>query len=136
MATVATASAKSKELVTAEHLQSLAHSIGVSLAKEDVEQWRDLVASTQESMSIVQALDDYVPVVDLERFPRQNIHRPAQTENPGNAWAWKAQIDGVADGPLKGLSFCLKDNIAVKGVPMLIGTEVITNFTPEVDASQ
>ena len=87
-------------------------------------------------MDAVDALPDYVPQVDLNRFPRQDVHRPPQNENPGNAWAWKAKIQGSTGGPLEGVTFCLKDNIAVKDVPMLIGTEVITDYIPNVDASK
>lgn len=135
MATVGTASASSREKVSIQHLESLAGSIGVTLPQEHLEEWRNLVAATQDSMDAVDALPDYVPQVDLTRFPRQDVHRPPPNENPGNAWAWKARIQGSAGGPLAGVTFCLKDNIAVKDVPMLIGTDVITDYVPNVDAS-
>jgi amidase len=73
--------------------------------------------------------------VNHEKYPRQNIHRPAQDQNSGNAWAWKARIEGDANGALSGVTFCLKDNISVAGVPMLLGTDMFTGYTPDVDAS-
>lgn len=38
-------------------------------------------------------------------------------------------------GKLEGKTFALKDNIALKGVPMLLGTNFIQNFTPDCDAT-
>lgn len=135
MATVGIASPQSRQKITPQHLEELAGSIGLSIPDEHVEQWRELVAATQDSLDIVEALPNYVPEVDLDRFPRKRVHRPLRSENPGNAWAWKVSIEGAKDGLLSGLTFCLKDNIAVKDVPMLIGTEVVTDFIPDVDAS-
>jgi amidase len=81
---------------------------------------------------------DYVPYVDEQRFPRENIHFPARSENSHGAWAWKCNIiDKKADGKgkLHGKTFALKDNIAVKGVPMLLGTNFIKDYVPDLDAT-
>ena len=136
MATLAPASKASKEKVSVLALEELTRNIGVELPEEQKEEWRDLIASVQDSINVVEGLPDYVPQVDLQRFPRTNVHRPPKNENPGNAWAWKATIQGAPSGPLKDLTFCLKDNIAVKDVPMLVGTDVFTDYVPDVDASE
>jgi hypothetical protein len=33
--------------------------------------------------------DDYYPVPDRERFPRQDLHFPTAENNPLGAWAWR-----------------------------------------------
>ena len=81
---------------------------------------------------------DYVQPTDEERFPRENIHFPGKSENSHGAWAWKCNIidkQRKGDGKLHGKTFALKDNVAVKGVPMLLGTSFIKNYVPDVDAT-
>jgi amidase len=136
MATFGIASSKSRQKITIQDVENLTRDIGVELPEEHKAEWRDLIASVQDSIDVVEALADYVPEVDLERFARKNVHRPERKDNPGNAWAWKATVEGASHGPLSGVTFCLKDNIALKDVPMLVGTEVFTEYTPDVDASE
>lgn len=95
MATIAAASPNAKSQVTSGIIRDLTAQIGVKLPEKDVEQWRELIASVQDSIDIVEALPDYIPSVDLNRFPRENVHRPKREENPGNAWAYKVRINGV-----------------------------------------
>ncbi|KAF2793924.1 amidase signature enzyme [Melanomma pulvis-pyrius CBS 109.77] len=135
MATFGIASNANKQKITIRDVEKLTRDIGVDLPEHHKEEWRELIASVQDSIDIVQALPDYVPEVDLQRFPRENVHRPEKSVNPGNAWAWRATIEGDSEGPLKGVTFCLKDNICVKDVPMLVGTDVFTDYIPDVDAT-
>ena len=136
MATLQNASESSRSKFTVDNILEITSSIGVKLPDEYLEQWRELIATVQDSIDVVQSLPDYVPSVDLEKYPRQNIHRPQRSENSGNAWAFKVRIEGASDGPLKGTTFCLKDNIAIKDVPMLVGTDVFMDYVPDVDASE
>lgn len=80
---------------------------------------------------------DYIPAVDEERFPREDIHFPEKSENSHGAWAWKCSIvdKQAKGGKLQGKTFAIKDNVAVKGVPMLLGTNFIKGFVPECDAT-
>jgi amidase len=72
-----------------------------------------------------------VPPVDLDRFPRENIHFPEKSDNPLNAWAWRCSIkDKSPEGLLKGKTVTVKDNIAVKDVPMLMGTDMVKGYVP------
>jgi amidase len=72
--------------------------------------------------------------VDEERFPRRNIHFPTPEKNPLNAWAWRCEIQDQTSsanpGLLAGRTIVLKDNIAVKGVPMLMGTDMVNGYVP------
>jgi amidase len=80
---------------------------------------------------------DYVPALDEVRFPRKDVHSPDQAQNSHGAWAWKCTVtdEHKTGGKLEGKTFALKDNIALKGVPMLLGTNFIQNFTPDCDAT-
>jgi amidase len=80
---------------------------------------------------------DYIPVMDEARFPRENIHFPERSANTHGAWAWKCNIIDKKSkgGKLQGKAFALKDNVAVKGIPMLLGTNFIKGFVPDCDAT-
>ncbi|KAH6675871.1 amidase signature domain-containing protein [Halenospora varia] len=119
MATVHTASALNKETITLAKIQAITTSLGLKITEADLDDWHSLLASNQDSIDVVESLPDYLPIVDLERFPRQN----------------KCRIEGASKGPLKGMIMVLKDNIAVKDVPMLFGTDMFTDYTPDVDAT-
>ena len=82
-------------------------------------------------------MPDYVPLVDEERFSREAIHFPDSKENSHGAWAWKCNIVDKQEnnGKLKNKTFALKDNIAVKGVPMLLGTNFVKGYVPDCDAT-
>lgn len=136
MATLTAASEDAKSKVTAAKISLVLGKIGLELPSDQVSQWHDIIASVQESIEIVEALPNYYPPVDLEQYPRIRVHRPPPGENEGNSWAWKARIEGKKNGPLSGVSLCLKDNIAVKDVPMLLGTDIFTDYIPQTDASK
>jgi amidase len=75
--------------------------------------------------------------VDEQRFPRENTHFPEKAQNSHGAWAWKCSIidKQAKGGKLHGKTFALKDNIAVKDVPMLLGTNFIKDYVPDCDAT-
>ena len=68
-----------------------------------------------------------------------DAHRPWNLENVFGSSTAEQQRDGapIANryGLLNGKTVNLKDNIAVKGVPCLLGTEVFTDWTPNMDAT-
>jgi amidase len=72
------------------------------------------------------------PVLPATRDPGR---RPKASEDPWNAivrWCW-AQAD--ADGILTGKRVALKDNIAIAGVPLTCGSEVLQGHIPAEDAT-
>lgn len=136
MATLTGASESHKTTVTEEKINHVLSQIDLQLPSDQISQWHDIIASVQESIDVVESLPDYFPPVDLDKYPRLDVHRPPVEENEGNAWAWKARIAGKEGGPLSGVTFCLKDNIAIKDVPMLMGTDMFSDYTPKTDASE
>jgi amidase len=94
-----------------------------------------LLAAVHDIAETVNALEDYHPPTDLERFSRKNIHRPTPAENVlGHAWSYKFSIkDDSIKGPLTGKTVCLKDCITVAGVPQVMGTDIIKPWVPEAD---
>jgi amidase len=66
------------------------------------------------------------------------VHFATAEENEYGAWAWKCDIsdpNSKPDSLLHGKTVALKDCIAVEGVPMLLGTNFFTDYTPGTDAT-
>ena len=100
-------------------------------------EYRQLLAAAHDVAEHILQLPDYLPHTDTERYPRENIHRPSEAEQDyGNAWAHKFLLRGNTAGRiLRGKTVCLKDNVAVAGVPQFFGTDAIPAWIPESDAT-
>ena len=122
--------------VTSSVLQETLDKLGgVTIKNEELEDYRRLLAVFHESAEELMAMPDYEPPVDLERFPREDVHFPKKKDNVYGAWAWRCSIQDkgvkkVGMGLLQGKTVVVKDNIAVKDVPMLIGTDFIKGYVP------
>ncbi|KAF2102552.1 amidase signature enzyme [Rhizodiscina lignyota] len=125
--------------VSAAVLDDCCKTLGVTVKEDEHEDYRKLLAVFHESAEELMALPDYEPPVDLERFPRRNLHFPDKKDNEYGAWAWKFDLKDIRPSMTKGLlagkRLALKDNIAVKDVPMLVGTDFFKGFVPTTDAT-
>jgi amidase len=117
--------------VTSQVLDSVCSSLGVSIEDDERDEYRTLLAVFHDAAEELMAVPDVAPKTDLDRFPRENIRFPNASENTHGAWAWKCDIqEAQGEGILKGKSVVMKDNIAVKDVPMLMGTSFVKDYTP------
>lgn len=147
--------AKSGNPVSADTVASLCSQLDVSIEEEHADDYRRLLAVFHDACEQLMEMDgmshyvdapaliethsatDYVPTVDEHRFPRKAIQFPDPADNTHGAWAWKCTVvdENQNDGKLAGKTFALKDNVALKGVPMLLGTNFIQDFIPDCDAT-
>lgn len=83
---------------------------GLSIPADQVGEYTSFLKGIWEIWNDVDAMDDYVPSVDEERFPREHVHRPDSEDNPANAWAWRVTIKDKKPnkGLLAGKTVCLK----------------------------
>ncbi|KAF8206526.1 amidase signature domain-containing protein [Mycena galopus ATCC 62051] len=128
--------------VAPSQIQETAKRIGVTVPDADVDAYCVLISSLDACVALIDAEEDYVPHLDLERFPRVNIHRPTPAENVAeyNAWAHKVHIASTSPvdraGSLAGFSIAIKDTVNIGGVPSLLGTDVFSKpFVPAYDAT-
>lgn len=150
--------------VTADVLDNICNELGMSLKDDEKEQYQRLLAVYHDSVvsllalpgkmisvhatpqaraaedhTIIIFMTDYVPETDLNRFPRENVRFPAPEDNPLGAWAWQCDIEDKRQkqdpGLLEGRTVAIKDNIAIKDVPMLMGTRFVKNYVPNTDAT-
>ncbi|OAL17280.1 hypothetical protein AYO22_11845 [Fonsecaea multimorphosa] len=124
--------------VTTDDLDRACEILGVSIKNEEKAEYVNLLAVYHDSMAKLMAVEDYIPQVDHDRFERRNVHFPEPADNPYGAWAWRCEISDRTPDPkalLHGKTVALKDCIAVAGVPMLLGTNFFSGYTPATDAA-
>jgi amidase len=126
--------------IIAQDIIALGKDLHVAEKPEDLDQYAKLLAVYHDACEEIMAMDDYIPTTNLGRFPRENVYKPEGEENNWNAWGYKVEIKDEEsrdnnEGLLKGFTAVLKDCIGIAKVPMLLGTDFITNFVPEADAT-
>ena len=114
--------------------------LGVGLDPKESDDYYELLAAVHDCAEHISSLPDYQPVPDTERYPRQNVRRPEGDDQlHGAAWAHRFLIRGSQNSgyhvPLAGKTVCIKDCIAVAGVPQFYGTDAFPPWTPSTDAT-
>jgi amidase len=124
--------------VTVKDLDRACEILGVTIKDEEKAEYVNLLAVYHDSMAKLMAAEDYTPELDHDRFERKNVHFPSPDENSHGAWAWKCDIRDSKPNPsslLYGKTVALKDCIAVGGLPLLLGTNFFSDYTPSTDAT-
>lgn len=117
---------------TQQQMKDIAADLGMSLSDDQI---ADFIAAMDENFKSYDALSEMSDEVPQVEYPRTPGYRPTGDENPYNAWYVKSEITGQSDGPLKGKTAVLKDNICVAGVPMMNGSSTLEGYMPEIDAT-
>ena len=124
----------------------------MNLDPAESDDYHALLAAVYDCAEYVSGLPDYQPVPDVQRYPRRAIRRPRDDEQQfGAAWAHLFQIWGSQTGSskhgnkdesrntsstyLEGKTVCIKDCIAVAGVPQFYGSDAFLPWTPATDAT-
>ena len=116
---------------TAE-LRAVARTLGVSLSEADAGSYRGLMEGSICAYEALEAMPDELPPVS---YSRPAGRRPAEGEDPYNAWCVLAEIKGAAGGRLAGKRVAIKDNVCVAGLQMMNGASLLEGYVPEADAS-
>ena len=118
---------------TIEQLREIADSFGMALSDEDLGTFGGLMAGFLAACGEAERLAPPDPLAP--RYPRTAGWRPDPSDNPYNAWYWRCDIAGAADGPLAGQRVVVKDSVCVAGIPMMNGSAALEGYVPEVDAT-
>lgn len=117
---------------TQEEMMAVAIQLGMHLSPAQIDEYLALMVPTVGAYNVLDQMPDELPRVKYARTPG---YMPSGADNPYNAWYYKAEITGAADGKLKGKTFAIKDNVCVAGVPMMNGSSTLQGYVPEVDAT-
>lgn len=61
--------------------------------------------------------------------------RLTKEQDPLNAFTWACRVEGAPEGALSGKTVGLKDNIALAGVPLTMGSHFMDGYIPDFDAA-
>ena len=115
-----------------QDLHELAAEFHFKLTDAEAEQYLAPVLGTIDGYA---ALDDLDDPSAPPAYPRDPGRPPEPGENPVNGWAWRCSIHGRPGGPLAGRTAAIKDNTAVAGLPLRLGTSVLGDFVADEDAT-
>ncbi|KAK2609942.1 hypothetical protein N8I77_003411 [Diaporthe amygdali] len=122
--------------------EKLLQPLGLTIKAEESADYQRLLAAVHDCATRIDSLPDYQPAPDTKRYPRENVHIPtAEEQKFGHAWAYRFLIrgdDSARDSSLaslKGKTVCIKDCIAVAGVPQFYGSDAFPPWTPSTDAT-
>lgn len=117
---------------TTADIAAVASELGYHDVAEAPEEFAAMIAGMLGVYDAVEGIPEDVPL--RHRGPVE--HRvPSREEDPHHAWQVRASIAGAPGGPLAGLRLGVKDSIAVAGLPMANGTDVLADFVPTTDAT-
>ncbi|KAH8686207.1 putative amidase [Ilyonectria robusta] len=123
--------------ITDDAVHGIASGVGFAIPDADLKDYVELLEKFESSLEAITNSEDYQPVPDFEASARTNVHFPEEADNALGGWAWRCTC--VHREPpsllLENKTFCLKDNIAMAGVPCLLGTESFTGWIPKTDAT-
>lgn len=119
-------------------MERLLEPLGLHVKEDEASEYQTLLAAVHDCAEHVMSLPDYQPQPDLTRFPRTDIRLPSKEEQAyGHAWAHRFHIRGneSTNAILRGKTLCVKDCIAVAGVPQFFGSDAFPAWTPNTDAT-
>ncbi|KAF2704131.1 amidase signature enzyme [Pleomassaria siparia CBS 279.74] len=132
--------------VTAEKLQSIAHSYGVAIPEREQPHYLQLLNGLDATLAQLSTLPIYTDPrlhPDPSTLPRTYTKLGGEPDkNPLNTWSHQTSITSAkpVDERLKGRTVVVKDNVAIAGLPLTGGTfpELLAGKKefpiPEIDA--
>ncbi|KAK5133297.1 hypothetical protein LTR08_008031 [Meristemomyces frigidus] len=134
---VVTLSAAAPKL-TPSQIHTLSATAGLTINEAHVDDFARLLGALDESVQSVLAAADYVPHLDLTKYPRTAIKyipdHPELSDKGGWASRCLATCTAPTNARLKGRTVALKDNVALAGVRCTNGTAAMA-WTPALDAT-
>jgi amidase len=117
---------------TPQDLQEMASTFNIVLSDAEAEEYLEHVATTLDAYAALDHLDEGRPSPPEGRDPGAP---PDRAENPVNGWVWRCSIKGASGGPLSGRTVAIKDNTAVAGLPLGLGSPVMNGYVADEDAT-
>jgi amidase len=115
---------------TGEQIADIAVRLGYPSVARDAGQFASVISGLLAAYDAVDSLEP-----DPPDRTEVTCRVPGAGEDPGNAWAVRAEITGSGSGPLAGRRVGVKDSIMVAGVPMASGSGLLEGYLPEFDAT-
>ncbi|WP_311173403.1 amidase [Halobellus ordinarius] len=118
---------------TAEDIRRLGEQLHLDLDDEEIADFQSLVTEGLDAYETVRQYPH--PSTRTPLGDRDTGCRVPRNEDPNNAWITACEVVGASEGPLAGWDVALKDNVAVAGVEMTCGSQVMEGYVPNRDAT-
>jgi len=116
-----------------EEIRELSVREHIHLKDEEMDGIEDLFQQLMHEANVVGSLTEQLPRTN---YPvREAGYRPDPKEDPYNSFIRKILVPGSGNGPLMGKKLGIKDNIAVRGIPMTNASDLSKDFVPDYDAT-
>jgi len=119
---------------TSEEIREIGAQLHLDLTDEEVEAFRERVADGLDAYETVRELGQPATGETDPDRTHDGGHR-AREDDPYNAWVTRCDISAGTEGALAGWDVAIKDNVAVGGVEMTCGSQVMEGFVPSTDAT-
>lgn len=122
---------------TGAEVREIAAGLGWQLADAEVEVYLDRLATQVETLSGLFAVGGQDPPPGQPSAGAGDRTWWASTpdSDPLGLFINRCEVRTAAEGPLRGRTVALKDNIALAGVPMTLGCRALADHVPEYDAT-
>lgn len=118
---------------TPDEIRAAAEKHHMDLSDAEVE---DFVAAIADSLDGYERLDELTePEPTIEYTDRDPGYKPDASEDSLNAFVRKCHVEGADSGPLEGYEIGLKDNVALAGIEMTVGSKLFDGYVPSTDAT-
>lgn len=114
-------------------LREISKKLKMSISDNELLTYIDLMEPNFQAYDVVDALEDDTLRSGAEQY--RSIIWPRKEDNLENAWYVKTEINVSDTGLLAGKTIALKDNVCVRGVPMMNGASTLRGYIPEIDAT-
>jgi amidase len=117
---------------TQAEIAALSEDFHLNLTDEEIEVYSSLVADMLDSYATVREIGQ--PTSETTARKRDPGGR-VRSNDKYNAWITSCHVSGTESGRLAGWDVAVKDNIAVGGVEMTCGSQVMEGYVPKQDAT-
>lgn len=118
---------------TVDDIAELGDELHLDLTDEEVEYFQQILADSLDSYQTVRDLGQ--PAVESDTPRKRDPGHRVRSGDPLNAWITRCEVPGADTGRLEGWEVAVKDNIAVGGVEMTCGSQVMEGYVPKRDAT-
>lgn len=118
---------------TPEEIREVAAAHHIDLTDEEVADFAAIIPGVLAGYERLDQLTDPRPrITYTDRDPG---YKPDAQEDPLNAFVTRCRVSGADDGPLAGYEVGIKDNVAVAGIEMTLGSKLFEGYVPMTDAT-
>ncbi|WP_426247561.1 amidase family protein [Nocardioides sp. LHG3406-4] len=127
----------SASTVTREAVREIAADLGWQLTDAEVDVYLDRLVTQVEGLGELFAVDssEQVPQQLAAGAGDRAWWAPTPESDPLGLFIHRCEVRTGGTGPLSGRTLALKDNIALAGVPMTLGSRALAGHVPEYDAT-